>query len=893
MLDWRREIRARLASGTVAPDGEHDLVEELAQHLEQEFAELSASIGPDAAQRQLLDSVDELARQQQLRRRPVRTAPPIGGARRAGLLRDLAGDALYALRRMRHAPQTAILTILTMGIGIGATTAIFSVVDAVALRPLPIPDADRVVNIYETNPTNNSWSTSEPNYLDFRDRTRSFTSVAAASGRGMSLLGHGDPVALFGLAASASYFDVFGARPLVGRAYTADNDRQGGDTRVVVLSEGIWRRLFGADASIVGKSITLDGAPYVVLGVMPTSLSYFGSDFWIPLAPDMASNRGNHLLVAFGKLKPGITEAQANADIVAVAAELSKEYPKSNGKWGARVQNITASVVGPTLPAQLMLLFAAVGFLLLLACVNVANLLLGKALTRQREISVRAALGADRGRIARQLITESMIVSVLGGVLGVAMARLALPLIQSGGAANVPRLNEVVIDVRVLVFALGVSVITGALFGLAPALHAARVSLQGTLREGSRSITGAGRRVRDALVAVEVALAVLLLVGAGLLGRSFVKLIQVPTGFAMGGALQLTVASPGDFKREQRIEFYRRVEQAIAAAPGVAGVGSSSIAPFSGSNTNTQFLADGHEASGDEFFGADWRTVSPGYFRTLGVGLLQGRLLDETDDVNHPSGRGARLDDGRATLARAGPDREVGNGGAEPAAAHRSHSDRRRRARRARPVTRDRSSTVRVFLRESAPLVLDDLLREGERPVGDGDADRGGTAGRPRRGPDHARAGDHAARGQRGGRAGSATVHRRSADVLRRGRAIARGDRAVRCCVVQRAAAHDRDGSAARVRRDACAASGDGDARRRRRHRGRSRRGMPGRARAQPPALEHAVRDGDDGRADVRGCGGGDRRRRGRGVLRASTARVAHGSARGDQRLDVVVQVGT
>jgi predicted permease len=350
----------------------------------------------------------------------------------------------------------------------------------------------------------------------------------------------------------------------------------------------------------------------------------------------MASNRGNHMLFAVAKLKPGVSEAQANADIVAVAAELSKLYPKSNGQWGARIENITVTVVGPTLPAQLMLLFAAVGFLLLLACVNVANLLLGKALTRQREISVRAALGADRARIARQLITESMIISLLGGALGVGLARLALPLIQSGSAANVPRLSEVVIDVRVLAFALLVSLITGALFGLAPALHASRASLQGTLREGSRSITGSGRRVRDALVAIEVALAVLLLVGAGLLGRSFVKLIQVPTGFAMNGALQLTVPSPNDLKREQRVEFYRRIEQAIAGTTGVASVGSSSIVPFGGANTNTQFLAEGHESAEGEFFGADWRTVSPGYFKTLGVGLLEGRLLDETDDLSHP-----------------------------------------------------------------------------------------------------------------------------------------------------------------------------------------------------------------------------------------------------------------
>src|SRR3954471_5891181 len=534
-------------------------------------------------------------------------------------MREFLSDVRYALRRLRNAPTVALVTIITLAFGTGATTAIFSVVNSVVLRPIPVHDAHRVLRIYETNPNSDSWTTSEPNYLDFRDLNRSFSTLAAISGRSASLLGRGEPVSLSGLAATASWFSLFGERPIAGSTYGIDQDRASGDKHVIVLSEGVWRRLFGGDAGVIGTSIDLDGVPYRVSGVMPKGYGYFPSDFWVPLAPDPAANRGNHLLSAFGRLKPGVTIAQANADAIRIAQVLSQRYPKSNGQWGARVESLADSVLGKDLPRQLWLLLGAVGFLLLLACANVANLQLGQAVARQREMSVRAALGAGGGRLVRQLLTESVIFSLLGSLGGLAIAQAAVPLIRGAAAVTVPRLEEVAIDERVLVFALGVALFTGVVFGLAPALHVVRSDLQSGLRKSSQTVSGAGRKVQQTLIGVEVALAVILLVGAGLLARSFVQLQRVPVGFKLDGVLQMTIAAPNDMPRERRGPYFHQIETALAAVPGVASVGASSIAPFSGGNTTTQFVAEGHEATPDEYFGADWRTVTAGMFKTLGI----------------------------------------------------------------------------------------------------------------------------------------------------------------------------------------------------------------------------------------------------------------------------------
>jgi putative ABC transport system permease protein len=549
---------------------------------------------------------------------------------------EIWSDAAFAVRYIRTSPGFAIIAILTLALGSGAATAMFSVVNAVVLHPLPVPDPERIVRMYETNPNSNEWTTSDPNYLDYRALTSSFGSFGAISGRAASLTGRGEPILLNGSGATASYFAIFGQRTLLGSVYRADQDHVGGDTHVVVLSEGIWRRVFGADLAVVGTSVVLDGVSHRVLGVMPAGYGFLPSDFWVPLAPDPASNRGSHMLVAFGRLKPNQTLAQAQRDISRVAVELARRYPKSNGAWGARLESFADFVVGPDLRREVLVLFGSVGLVLLLACANVANLLLVRATERQREIAIRVALGAGRGRLVRQLLTESLVLSVLGAAGGLVIAAASLPAIRAASPFGIARLDEVTLDERVLAFALGAAVLTGVLFGLAPALPGAGRDVQDTLRQAGRTIAGAGRQTRSALVVAEVALATVLLIGAVLLGRSFLRLQQVPTGYTSSRVVQLTVSAASDLPVTRRPDFFNQIEAALAAVPGVTAVGASSIPPFSGgSNTRTQFLAEGHDARPDEFFAADWRSVTPGVFSVLGMKLVRGRPIESTDIAGH------------------------------------------------------------------------------------------------------------------------------------------------------------------------------------------------------------------------------------------------------------------
>jgi predicted permease len=549
---------------------------------------------------------------------------------------ELWSDAAFALRDIRRSPGFALIAILTLALGSGGATAMFSVVNAVVLHPLPVPDPERIVRMYETNPNSNEWTTSDPNYLDYRDLTSSFGSFGAISGRPASLTGRGEPILLNGSGATASYFAIFGQRTLLGSVYGADQDHVGGDTHVVVLSEGIWRRVFGADLALVGQSVVLDGVSHRVLGVMPAGYGFLPSDFWVPLAPDPASNRGSHMLVAFGRLKPNQTLAQAQRDISRVAVELARRYPKSNGAWGARLESFADFVVGPDLRREVLVLFGSVGLVLLLACANVANLLLVRATERQREIAIRVALGAGRGRLVRQLLTESLVLSMLGAAGGLVIAAASLPAVRAASPFGIARLDEVTVDASVLAFALGAAALTGVLFGLAPAWHGAGRDVQDTLRQAGRTIAGAGRRTRSALVVAEVALATVLLIGAVLLGRSFLRLQQMPTGYTSSRVVQLTVSAASDLPVKQRPDFFNQIEATLAAVPGVTAVGASSIPPFSGgSNTRTQFLAEGHDARPDEFFAADWRSVTPGVFSVLGIKLVRGRPIEPTDIAGH------------------------------------------------------------------------------------------------------------------------------------------------------------------------------------------------------------------------------------------------------------------
>ena len=549
-------------------------------------------------------------------------------------LHQLRDDAAYAFRILTKSPAFSAVALLTLALGTGATTAIFSVVRAVVLNPLPIPAVERTVRIYETNPSTNSFATSEPNFLDFRDKTVSFSAMGAFTPRRLSLVGRGDPVQLNGVAAAAGYFGVIGTTPILGVVYGPDNDRKGADTKVIVLSEGIWRSVFGSDKTVVGSTLNLDGEGYRVVGIIPSTESYLPADFWIPLAASLDSPRGNHPLFAVGRLKAGVSIQQAESDIKAVAAQLSVLYPKSNGDWGARLAPLSEWIQGPNLPKQMLMLLGAVCFVLLLACANVGNLLLVRATARQREMSVRAALGASRPRLVRQLLTESAVLALIGSALGLALAAATVPLLRHFSPGNIPRLEEATLDLPVLGFALGMSAITAIVFGVAPAFLGSRSNLQASLRQGARAISKTGRETRTALVVSEVALAVVLLIGAGLMGRSFQNLRNVSTGFQADNTLQVTIASATTLGREQRVLFFDQIETALKSVPGVVDVGATSVVPFAAQNSNTQFIAEGREDK--DFFAANFRTVSPGFFRTIGIPLKTGRLLETTDVFGHP-----------------------------------------------------------------------------------------------------------------------------------------------------------------------------------------------------------------------------------------------------------------
>ena len=442
----------------------------------------------------------------------------------------LLQDLRYAARTLRRSPGFALVAVLTLALGIGATTAIFSVVDTTILRPLPFPEPDRLVRLWETTPRGDDFTASDPNFLDFREHNRAFEEMAAYRQATLSLTGDGEPERLEGMAVTHTLFPLLGATPALGRTFGAEEDRPGGDNRVVVLSHELWQRRFGADPSIVGRSITLDGQDHIVTGVMRPGFRFPGTELWVPLAPDPTSDRDDHWLNVVGRLKPGVSVKQADADLSGIAGRIAEQDPYMTG-WGVRLATFKDWMIGPQFRQTVWVLLGAIGFLLLMACANLANLLFARATVRQTEIGIRAALGAGRSRLVRQLLTESTMLALLGSALGIAMAFWAVEALQMLEPGTIPLLEQIRIDGRVLAFALGLGLLTSLLFGLAPAVRAARVDLSETLKQGSRSGTAARhRRIRDALVVSQVALAMVLLIGAGLLIRSFVQLQRVDTG---------------------------------------------------------------------------------------------------------------------------------------------------------------------------------------------------------------------------------------------------------------------------------------------------------------------------------------------------------------------------
>jgi putative ABC transport system permease protein len=558
------------------------------------------------------------------------------------LLRQFAQDLRYGLRTMRRGPGFAAVAVLTLALGIGANTAIFSVVNAVLLRPLPYRDPARLVTVLH-----DGWKPVAPaNFLDWREQSRSFESIAAAQLWSLTMTGRERPEQLEVLQTSAEMFHVLGVEAALGRTYAAGEDQPGRE-RVLVLSHGFWRRSFGGAPDVVGRQVTLDGEPYTVVGVMPPDFQFAPfwathAEAWAPLNLGRRVNdrRGQSLRV-FARLKPGVTAGQAQAEMEAINRRLAEQHPRENEGLTVSVDPLHEKVVGKSRPALLIIL-GAVGFVLLIACANVANLMLAKSALRQREIAVRIALGAGRWRVVRQMLTESLALSLAGGAAGLLLAFWSNAALASLGPDTLPRVRTASLDAGVLLFTLGLSVLVGLLFGLAPALRSTKTDLTESLKSRAQGAARGRRheRVRQLLVVGEVAVSLVLLVGGGLMMRSFLRLTSVNPGFDPRGVTTAVVrlAGPRYATDEQRAAFFRRLTTQLGSLPGVKSASAINHIPLGGDVWTLGFTVEGRPAPPDaERPSAVYRVARPDYFRTMGAALLKGRDFTEGDDDAAPA----------------------------------------------------------------------------------------------------------------------------------------------------------------------------------------------------------------------------------------------------------------
>jgi putative ABC transport system permease protein len=553
-------------------------------------------------------------------------------------------DLRYGLRTLRNSPGFAAVAVLTLAIGIGANTAIFSFVDAILLKPLPYANPDRIVRVLEKPPGGGRNVISALNYIDWTRQNTVFEYMAAQTGGGVSYAGSGEPVQLRGARVSPHYFDIFGIKAAIGRTFAPDEDQLGKE-RVAVLGHVLWETQFGGDPAIVGRKIVLDGQPYEVIGVLPAGGAFDRaySQIWRPLAFEPGNlTRDFHWLVSFALLKPGVTLQQARAQMDGVGAQIEAQYPASNKGWGVNIEPFADTIVGTQLRRSVWIMMAAVGMVLLIGCANLANLMMARAASREREVAVRASLGASRWRLIRQFLTESVLLSVCGGALGIVVGYAVMELLRFAlPPYSLPREVNVTMDSRVLAFAMAVSVLTGILFGLAPAIQAARPQLAASMKEGGRGSTigGARRRIRSALVVVEVALAFVLLTGAGLLLRSFQAMMRVETGFDTTNVISMGLPlSEKKIPDAARVNMrYREILARVEALPGVRDAAVTSVLPLEGWGYGMPFQIAGQPLVDMAHRPACFfKIVSPGYFRTLGIKLRRGRGLSEQDASGGP-----------------------------------------------------------------------------------------------------------------------------------------------------------------------------------------------------------------------------------------------------------------
>ncbi|MFL6211444.1 MAG: ABC transporter permease [Pyrinomonadaceae bacterium] len=550
-------------------------------------------------------------------------------------MRSLMQDLSYGLRVLWRSPGTTFAAVLALALGIGANTAIFSLVNTLTLRPLPYERPDELVLAayaeHEAAPAN---------FIDWRSQNQSFTQMAALNFWNANLSAGDRPELVRGFQVSPALFPLLGVKPMQGRVFLPEEEQPGREN-VLLVSHGLWQRRFGSDPSLVNKTLMLNGRSYTVVGIMPPDFEFYGpADVWSPLSfpPEEAQRRSSGNLIVLARLKPGVSMQQAQGDMTNIARQLEQQYPEANAKVNVSLVSLHEQLIGPVRPA-LMMLLGAVFFVLLIACANVANLLLARAVSRQKEMAIRAALGAGRTRIIRQLLTESVLLGLMGGVLGLLLALWGVRFLVSGlppGISTSLLLSHGIgIDGWMLGFTLLISLLTGVFFGLAPALNISKPDLNEMLKEGGRGTSGSsgGRKLRSALVVAEVALSVVLLVGAGLLIRSFTRLLNVNPGFDTNNLLTMEISlPPGKYAQDAQVNnFYTQAVERLKNLPGVQHVGLTSHLPLSGSNRVRGFEIEGRTEPGANGPIANYRIVSPDFFATLGIPVKKGRVLNEQD----------------------------------------------------------------------------------------------------------------------------------------------------------------------------------------------------------------------------------------------------------------------
>ncbi len=556
-------------------------------------------------------------------------------------MRNLLSDLRYALRSLNNAPGFAAATVLTVALGIGVNTAMFSVVNTVLLRPLPYRDPGRIITMYETEPELPKAPVTGPDLIDWRERSRSFEHIASLTPSFVVLTGGDRAERLPVLSITTDFFETIGVQPSLGRAFTSEEGQKGRDN-VIILSDELFQRRFGGDRSVIGRTIRVDGAPVVVVGVMPAGFSFqfrwkFPNLAWTPMVLEKNENRrGSHDRLAIGRLKSDVTLDQAQREMSGIAAQLEREHPASNGKIGARLVPLQVDNTGNVREIMLALL-GAVGFVLLIACANVSNLLLARGIARRQELAIRAAMGAGRWRIVQQLLTESVVVAVMGGILGLALAFGGVAALRHVESLNISRLSDLTVDRTVLLFSTLITVGAGLLFGLAPALLQARRDLHTEIRQSTeRTVAGSGRAsiLRSVLVASELSVAVVLLIGAGLMIRSVNRLLGTPLGFRPAGVITAQISLPEkQYDTDQKTEaFVRALLDRTRAIPGVTSASVANKIPLKGGQNGTM-VVEGQSWGSAQMEGplVESSSVYPGFFKAMGIPVRMGRVFSDSD----------------------------------------------------------------------------------------------------------------------------------------------------------------------------------------------------------------------------------------------------------------------